>query len=418
MKISLRKLNCICLIISIILGMTVEIKYLDAISFPGKLASYLITIFCIVGIFLEWRLRSPKKFVRCFLFLTVYLLLYIVATRYAVESYLRTFAFFILLFFVYCYFLIGNNNFHVLMDSFVQVVLVICCATVFFWFFGSVLGLIPPKTETYTWAHRTSTTYNYFYLYFENPGQNQHLLGMTLPRNCGIFTEAPAYSGILLYAIGIELFAKDTINRKRLVILLLAVLTVQSTKAFVILIILFGLQFMTKEVKNRSRVYLVFRSIAIAVMVAAVCFALSYILEDKSTTGSYAARMNHLTSGIRTWLQHPLFGAGFRNAEAYIENQESGYGYKGASMGLTLLLAYGGLYLLAFYVFAYFYALRHPAIQKSKKGYNYFALILLMNLFFSNSAFGYPYKFMISAAYAAGAQAIRGHKRWRDFYGK
>lgn len=403
LRFNFRKINCLCLVLSVIYGQTVEIKYLDDVSFPG-ISFYLIIGFCVLGILLEQRLHSPKRFLQSFSVMMVYLLLYALATQYSLRVFFKNYVFMVLIFFAYCYMLIGNNDFHIVLDAFVEVILFICCITVFFWLFGSVLGIIRGRAMTYTWAGNTYRTYNYYYLYFENPIQNQNLLGMTIPRNCGIFTEAPAYSGFLLYAVGIELFARKTVNKRRLIILLITILTVQSTKAYVVLIFLFGVMYLTKEVKNRSRGYMILRLAAGLLVIAGAAFALWHILEDKSETYSFIARVNHFNAGLRTWLDNPLFGAGYTNREAYVGNQEEGVGYGHASMGLTILLAYGGVYLLAFYLGAYFYALRNPAVQENKKKFNFFALMLLMNLFISNSAFGGPYKFMIAAGYAAGVQ--------------
>ena len=348
---------------------------------------------------------------RAFLVILAYLLFYAIATRYHVMDYIKAFVLYILVFFLYCYMLMGNGKFRTLLDAYTDVLIVIGFTTVFFWLFGSVLGIIPYKTMTYHWTGNVRRTYNYFYLYFENPLQNQKLLGTVFPRNCGIFTEAPAYSGVLLYAIGIELYSRETVNKRRLIPLLITVLTVQSTKGYIILIVLFGIHYLTKEVKGRSRFYKIIRMLVSVLLIAALCFGVWYILEDKSSTRSYSARINHLMSGIRTWLQNPLFGAGFKNKNVLVENQEEGSGYGGTSMGLTILLAYGGLYLFGFYIYSYFYALRNPTIQKNRKNYNFYVLLALMNLFVSNSGFGYPYLFMISAAYAAGAQVSGGNRR-------
>ena len=405
LRISLRKLNCICFVMAIIFAMTVEIKYLDAFSFPSRLDIILVLLFSVTGIMIELHGKIQRTALKVLLLIAFYLLIYGVATFNTVVNFVLNFFIFFIIFFLYAYFLQVNDGFFDLLDVFVSIVTLIGCITVFFWLFGSVLNILPGRRMmTLSWAGRNYKVYSYYFLYFENPFQNiEKLLGSTLTRNCGIFTEAPAYSGLLLLAIGIELFAKDKINKKTLIPLLITILTVQSTKGFVVLIVLLTINYVTKESVGRSRTVQVFRLLFSIIIIVGSCFALWYIIDDKSGTYSYAARMNHLVSGIRTWLQNPLFGVGFGNKNALVENQENTAGYGHLSMGIVVLLAYGGLYMLAFYAFAFFFALKNPKIQNRKRGYLMYSLLLLLDLFISNSAFRKHYLFMIAAAYAAGA---------------
>lgn len=404
MRISLRKLNCILLVLAILLCMTVEIRFLDAFLIQTKPIKVVVIVLCLTGIMIEIGFKKEKISMQAPILIAAYLIFYAIGSRYNIVAYLEAFLLLFTFFFLYNYFLIKNNGFLDFLNIFTDILIVIGCITVFFWLFGSVLDLLPGRTQmTYTWANETHITYTYYLLYFENPIQNVKLLGISLPRNCGIFTEAPAYSGIILYGIGIELFARDKIQMKRLIPLLITVLTIQSTKAFIILIMLFTLLYFQNVVKGRNHSYKILHSLIFIALIVIASFAILYIITDKASTSSYLARMNHLASGLKTWLQNPVFGAGFRNKEALMGNQDMDYGYGRASMGLTILLAYGGLYLFLFYVFAYFYAQRYPNVKNRRTDYKYFSFIILMNLFVSNSAFTLPYLFMIAAAYAAGA---------------
>ena len=283
--------------------------------------------------------------------------------------------------------------------------MIIGVISLFFWLFGSVLRVLPGRVETtYSfakWQHLK--TYTYYYLYFENPIQNQKLLGIDIPRNCGIFTEAPAYSGLLLYAYGIHVFGPKEMDKKKVLLLLITILSTQSTKALIILIMVFGIRFMFEGNENHSKVYVFIKTLVSILMIVVSIAVIESIMSDKMIANdSFIARVNHLNGGLKTWLQNPFFGAGFENDNAFFSNLNSGAGENGMSMGLTVLLAYGGIYLTLFYIFAIFVATKNRSVKGNLKNYCFFVLMLLVNLFISNSAFGYPYLFFVASGYAAG----------------
>ncbi len=401
MKISLRKINCILLVFAMILGGTIEIKYLDGVSFPTSIIPWLPIVFSVIGIILESKAKISVRAGQFLFVFAAYLLIYILVKRFNISSYLKRFFVVLLLFYIYSHMLIKSGKFQTFLDTYENVFIIIGLITLFFWIFGSILNILPGRMDTsYSFGNYTGRGYTYFYLYFENFRQNQKLLGVTFPRNCGIYCEAPAYSGMLLYAVGIELFSHETINRKKLIALLATVISTQSTKALVILIIVFGLRYITKNGSMKTKPFRFVFSIILIVVASALIW---YVLEDKSTANySFASRINHLKAGFNTWLSNPLFGVGYRNVSAVIDNESEGVGYGGLSMGITVLLAQGGLYLFAMYFAAPFVAARSRAISRNIRNYVLFIVIVTVNLFVSNSAFTYPYLFMVAAAFAAG----------------
>lgn len=409
MVVSLRKIISVFVILSCILGMTVEIKYVDSITIPYWLIYLAISISCSLGVVIELRGTVSRKAMLGLFAIVIYLLIYIGFSRYNVDRFISAFVFFIALFYLYSYLLQKHGGFQEFMYTFSDIVLIIGLVSLFFWFFGSVLQILPGRmATTYSyakWAH--VKTYTYYYLYFENPMQNQQLLGMTIPRNCGIFTESPAFAGILLYAFCIHVFGPRKVNIKKAALLMVALLSTQSTKALIILIVVFGIRFIMEGNEGHSNVYKASKCLISIVLIIGAYFAINTIMSDKMiANNSYIARVNHLMGGVRTWLQSPIFGVGFENDNAFFMNLNSGAGENGLSMGLTVLLAYGGLYLALFYFMAFFAALRNSSIKRNKRPFLYFSLMLFINLFISNSAFGYPYLFFVSSAYAAGAQGL------------
>ncbi len=406
MKIKLRNAVSVLLILSIIMCGAVEIKYLSNLNISSGIFRLAVIVLCALGIALEYRGSLSRRAFYGFLIIAIYLLLFIVIRRYNIVSYFASFYSVILSFFLYAYFLHKRGGLLSFFEIYENIMILIGLITVFFWLFGSVLDVLPGRTNTYyTFSGYSGSGYTYYYLYFENFKQNQVLLGITLPRNCGIYCEAPAFSGMLLYAISIELFSPKKKNWKKVGALLLVIATTQSTKALIALIAAFGLMYITKESKGKSKANRVFRIIASILLIVVLVSAAFYIMEDKATANnSYNARLNHLMAGFQTWIKSPIFGSGYKNVSAIIDNEAEGAGYGGLSMGLTVLLAQGGLYLFAFYLVAAFFAARNSFVKQHMRNYLIFIVVITINLFISNSAFSYPYLFMVSTAYALGIE--------------
>ena len=163
------------------------------------------------------------------------LFLYYLATRYNLKQFLTYFGIFISLS-LFIQNVIKNEKLSFLLDSFSKIVTVIAGISIFFWLFGSILHFLPCRIVSYYWGRDYPyTSYNYFWLYFENPVQ---AMGSII-RNTGIYTEAPGYVCRLAPAIGIELFYfSKKPNIKRLLVLFLTMLTTLSSKAFIILVYL------------------------------------------------------------------------------------------------------------------------------------------------------------------------------------
>lgn len=407
MRLKPRRINYILIIITYILVDAALPSLVKSHPLPGRPLEVLNLLFCLFGLFLENKKSFGKKQIQVFIFIAVYLFIYIVCSRYNIITYLAAYYLFVLFFFVFSYILQKNGSYQEFLDIYENAYVILGLITVFFWLFGSNFHIIPAMERTsYAVKGVSRVVYNYYYLYFEIPVQNQNLFGLRIPRNCGIYREAPGYASALLFAVGVELFTHKDINKKKLACLLLTLLSNQSTKAYVILIVLFGVRYIITNHK-KSRGNLASKLPIIMVLVPIGLAILRAIMIDKQSTGtSFDTRYNSLQAGFRTWLEHPIFGAGYGNSEAIYENQIEGLGVEGKiSMGITVLLARGGLYLFSFYVIALLYAYKNNDIKRNKLNYFQFALMMFMELFISNSAFGLRMKFLLGSGFAAGSRA-------------
>ena len=402
MRIKYQVLFCYLFVFSMILGGTVEITHLDYISTPSPTlllgGMLLIVSLCIIT---ERELILSKRILVSLTTIILYLTVYCIASWYNVSYYFVNFFLVIVFFFLYSYLLVRSNRISILFNAYVNIFVAIAVISLFFWLFGSILNLIPGKIGTFSINGYQSRSVNYFYLYFENYGQNQNLLGSTIARNCGWYCEAPAYAGMLFYALLIEFLYNKQRNKFKMFILIITLISTQSSKALILLMALFVINYLLNQESGKRKAIL--RWAFSLLIILAVAWATSVILEDKASTYSYAARIQHLRSSVVTWLQQPIFGAGYKNADAIFQNQIHGEGYGGLSMGIMVLLAQGGLFLFLFYLGAIVYGYRSYIVRKNRVAYITCVITLSINLFISNSAFSYPYLLMTALCYVVGS---------------
>lgn len=402
MRIELRKINYYFFIFSVILAGTIMIRFLNGSPISEIYPRVFVALFSLTGIIIE-KPKVTRRFLKGFVWIFSYLSLFILVNHINVVNYLSSFMLPVVLFYTYIYALMRKDQFKELLYLYENIYIVICLISLFFWFFGSVLNVIPGAVNmNYTFAGGHYTTKNYFYVYFENYVQNvdQFFGGASIPRNCGIYCEVPAYSGRLLYALAIELFLREKADRRRLMIIIATIITTQSAKALIIIVVVYGLMIILSNNEEKSRTYIIIKGIFTIAAIVLLSFMIWYVLDSKISSRSFAARMNHMRASLATWKTHPLFGVGFRNVSEIIENQQRGIGKGGISMGLMILLAEGGLYLSVFYIISIIQGFRSKRLTNK---YNLFivTVMMLINVFISNSIYQYPYLIMVSALYAS-----------------
>lgn len=406
----LRKITIYLIIIAVLIDSTTMYRYLTDFPLFGGGGGWLLGFFCILYIFLASKIRITNALKTRLPILILLLLIYAIANSYNAERYLVSYVSMFIILFIFAYALYQTGEMMVFLHAFSNVMIIIAVISLFFWLFGSLMNVLPGRTElSYYWAERYRTTYSYFYLYFENPSQN---VSHGLICNLGIFTESPGYSGFLTYALLIEIiFQKRIIGKRKkrksilkILVLIVTLFTTNSTKGILIVLIALAIEYVVKEEKSRIKKALkIVGAFAVIVVVAYASFSL---IDNKLETSSGLVRFDDLRSGFQTFIENPLFGAGFNNADAIIEHQLVSRGNRGLSMGLTTLLAYGGLWLFGIYFGAVVASYKSLYFSTNRKQWVLVVIVLLSNLIISNSGFSCPYIFAIAAAYAAPKAAI------------
>jgi len=195
----------------------------------------------------------------------------------------------------------------------------------------------------------------------------------------------------LLIALFIEVFVRKKLNKFRIVVLLLAIITSFSTKAFLIVGIMIALKivesaFIKKE--GGENAYII--QFIAPVLFIILAFILLSILGQKSDSSSYTDRMDNLYTTMLVFKNHWLTGVGLGNEDAISQYSLLSLRWQGFSMGVTLLLAEGGIYVTGIYLASLFKAL----LVSSDKwlvicaGIVYFAILFTSNIpFFPSTIF-------------------------------
>ena len=369
----------------------------------------LLALFCGIGCFYHGKMLIEHRPILVLSFLVVYLLFYLVVTGSRPVVYLTKHVLIFIIFFFYCSTLIKHGKVEEFAKAFVNVVSVVAAVSLFFWLFGSVLGLIKGVPTPYIWAGN-HTTVNYYWLYFENRIQATQILGQTVIRNTGIYAEAPGYSGYLIMALAIALPGeKEKYPFKQKVLLVITMLSTLSTKGLIAVLLLIALTYLfTHPAKNSSK--FIQKSIFAIIIVTAASIGTYLLLEDKSTTGSYLIRMDDVQAAISTWKKHVLFGAGYNEQEEIFQNFTFDR-FKGLSMGLTILLAEGGIYMVIFYFMSFIVALR-AAMHINRVLFMrvlIFGIMIVFNLLISSFQFDVTTIFIIACGYAFASTAYVRH---------
>jgi len=404
-----KKLSCSRILfygISVCLMVCVARMWRATGVFPYYLARYPAMILCGIYILLKGKLYGRQLLYAALL--AGFWMVYIVVRPYQAGALLKSVVCVWIAFIAFAYTVVRSHDEEAFLTSFSDVMIVVAAVSLFFWLFGTMLHVIPGKAMTFEFGGVTRSTVSYFSLYYENAYQKAafNLLGVQkgLLRNTSVFVEAPAYSSILSFALIIELFVRRHKKRVHVVILIITLLSTLSTKGvlFVGIVALFWL--FRDQAGANSRWITLLKTLAVPAVGLAVLLVLYRLLTMKMGTGSYTERTDILMAQLKAWKENLLFGTGFsdlRIAKYITINQqlytEKGKGY---SLGITVTLAYGGLYLLSLYVLPLIRPLFMKMQRYDKSVCLEIAALQLVNFAISNLFTNIPFIMFLSFMYA------------------
>ena len=284
-----------------------------------------------------------------------------------------------------------------------DIVCVLTVISLICYVFGTCLGVLPGgRIVEYYFANQDRSCTTYFHLYYA--AQTMLMFGRDFVRNCGIFAEAPGFAIYLIVALATETFLRDKPRVWRCAVFCLAGLTTFSTKAILLVLMVLGLKFLISP--NKSVVMFRIKAVVLPA-VAVVLFAAAFILlKDKMNTDSFFIRLDDLFASAKAFRTSPLFGTGYYNDQSIIDRFNYARPNEGLSMGLAVLLAQGGLFMMALYLVPMVWCiLRFPKEQRLRM--LAFFVSYLGLLFVTNIPFSFLALFLLAFSFEAGFHARR-----------
>lgn len=325
--------------------------------------------------------------------------------------------FWVRMFFPFIFFAFFNNEIirkkrlSWLLSSYSNIIICIAAISLFFWVFGTQLDLLPGRQMIlYNWG-KSEKSYTYFFIYFENPIQGTKVMGREIMRNTGICPEAPGYVSYLMYAFLIEAFYYRFKNKTKCTILILTILSTLSTKGFLFLIEAIVLIFFLKTT-NKTTLQTLMKIAGGVFLLIGTVYIVYYLLQDKSSTGSFKIRLDDIHAELATWLEHPIFGAGYENIDEIVAKFRVVRFENGLSMGFSTLLATMGLYVTTLYILPFFLLISTMKHDQCRIDLLIAGIMIFTDLVFSTIQSAPHFIFIITLAYAS---AINYHSTSKSY---
>lgn len=253
------------------------------------------------------------------------------------------FSFFFLTILWFFIFLHQIDDYKLVWRALVNVVVIYALISLFFYFFGTCIHLIPDSGRTsVVWGTWTESIRTFHNIYYESQFLNLNDM-ILIPRNCGIYPEGPMYNFVLCMALASELFISKKVHYWKCIVLIITIITTFSTTGYLFLIIatifyIANIIFSKKENSIHKLAFLLLAFLGVLVMLG----ILIQKLETPSGAGSVDVRSDHLIACFKAWLESPINGVGFDNLEAVLSYAQF---KQGMSMGIAYLIACGGILL-------------------------------------------------------------------------
>lgn len=272
-----------------------------------------------------------------------------------------------------------------LLQKFINIIIVLCIISLSFWLLSSVFNVLHPSgTINVLWAKPYSAIETFYYVHF-NTQEVWWLTGSPQIRNTGIFTEGPMYALILIIALLFNntlLFEKNKRHLLKTLILFITIMTTFSATGIICAVIILASNlkdYLPKLKQINKKALLIITLIAIIVIVP---IGASLALK-KLSTGSASHRNMDLRNGLTAFTHHPIIGHGVNHERPGEENSLIGYGYSNA---IIPILTDGGIFLGIVYMIPCIslalHALKHRKI-------NYLCIIIIYSILLFTTLFQY-----------------------------
>ena len=283
----------------------------------------LAIIYVTFTLLLEKKIIDIRKVI-CLFVLFAYLMCFIKLNQYNYESMFDDFVIPFILFFLI--FSSGNlrDRFDGFFKAFCNIAFIITIISLIFYFLGPVFNLVQGKEFFFRYGGLKKGE-SYYNLFFVNFSQNRPFLGIPVTRNIGIYAEAPGFAFMLSIELWWEIFGKEKINLLKCVLIIIAMLTTFSMKAYLMIALLAFLLFIKNTKKNirlSNELISDIKVVILFILITVILFGISYVDIIKHM-GSVSIRLEHSFAAIKTFFKYPLLGCGYNNREEILKELTS-----------------------------------------------------------------------------------------------
>ncbi|UJZ87816.1 hypothetical protein L3V65_01900 [Heyndrickxia coagulans] len=331
---------------------------------------YIVIILMMLLLIVLWKdLKLSKPLIAYFfIFIGIYyiyiFLFMFINVNYDSRSFVGQFIVFfpLMLFFLLFY----QSNGYNLLIKISNIMVLLSLISIVMWTLASVLGVL--HSNNFVSIHWGIDRYikNYYYIYFET--QLTNIGSFPIYRNSGIFTEGPMYTLNLTLALIIELFIRNKVKLKNIIILFITILTTLTTTGIVMTVVIFLAKYLIPS-KGREKKKLSFKPFILPIVGILAIIIIQILLNSKSDSASYSIRLDDFVAAFKAWKENFIFGVGYNQDDPIVKYMSSFRSYNtGFSNSIMIVLAQGGIYLFIVYLIPFFlsiiqsFKLRSPEI--------------------------------------------------------
>ena len=370
----------------------------------------LITLLVVlIFISIEKYSKYSMKNVMFILFIIIYLIIYVIFNNGDFKNYIIKFVIILPLLTIYLFLQFKMKNKYSIIKKISNIMLIISVTSLFFYVFGTTLAIIKPNEFINIKWGMEKRIPSYFNLYYET--QKINILGFTIVRNTGIFTEAPMYVFVLIICLFEKVFIEK--NRKKVLIIIVTILTTFSTTGIILMsIILISNIVLNKSNTSIKKIIILPIAIFIGLVISANFLISKYMESSYNINSSLNIRIDDYRAGIKAWKDNPIFGSGYGTTEItnkYISSSRNEY-QTGTSSGIMVLIAQGGIYISSIYIVFILLQIRYSFLYKDYK-ITILSIVFIILLFVTNVAYRNIVLYFISLAFS---HAICQNKQSND----
>ena len=341
----------------------------------------LLDIFSLNNLLNKPKIILKTLILSSLLFLYNFIFLIFTPSKVGANGFIIMFGFILVMLTIYYIDKFNNDNWNGLILKISNIIFILATISLVFFVFSSILKLINPTSNfLLKWGIEREIP-SYYNLYYET--QVIKLGNNLIPRNTGIFMEAPIYNFVLSTSLIIELFL-DNIGKFRnvkIVIIVITILTTLSSTGIIVLtlILLFwfylnnGINLFNKLKNNifvkRDRKYIIITIFTLIIFLIVVLLGI-ILLYSKRNSESLLLRIDDYKVVFRSLKDSFLIGHGYWTTTDQVVKYSSFNRINdavGLSTGIGQILIDGGIYLAFMYFFPFVYMIIHCIKNKKYK---------------------------------------------------